>query len=72
MTSPSKTEQTVIKREPGNSELAYIAIAVDYFGKTYRRTPYGILDFLGDVGGFNDAIRLILQFFIGFFSSRAY
>jgi len=34
---------------------------------TYERTSYQLLDMIGEVGGFNDAIMLIIEFAMSFY-----
>ena len=36
----------------------------------YKRSIYGVLDFLGDIGGLLDALKLIASSVIGLITSR--
>ena len=40
--------------------------------RTYERRAYTILDLLGDVGGFNDSILIIVGFFATQYNSMLY
>jgi len=47
-----------------------LAIKLDHYKTVNVRSTDEILDFMGDVGGFHDALFMIFASFGGFFSSR--
>jgi hypothetical protein len=47
-----------------------LAIKLDHYKTVNVRSTDEILDFMGDIGGFNDALVMIFATFGGFFSSR--
>ena len=47
-----------------------MAVKLDHFKTVNVRSTDEILDFLGDIGGFNDALVIIFATFGGFFSSK--
>ena len=62
------------KLENGNYALFGISILLELSKTmiTYERSPYTCLDLLGDFGGFNDGIYLVVGLLMSYYSSRMY
>lgn len=59
MTEPSKIAMY---------KYSEVSLMVSEKSNTTERHVYKLLEFIGDIGGFNDALVLVLEFFMAFYS----
>jgi hypothetical protein len=53
------------------SKFFGLSVKVGDRGMNYERRVYSVFDILGDVGGLNDALTLICQILVSFFTGSA-
>ena len=71
--SPAKEivgETTGVVEEPHYQNFLNISVKLDSYKTVNVRSSDEILDFIGDIGGFTDAVHMIFAVFGTFFSSR--
>ena len=62
--NPSSEADDLIEKPDGEYKMGSIEIIAKNSKLIINRQTYGILDWLGDIGGLNDALTLIVKIFI--------
>ena len=52
--------------------IAGISLSMSSKLYSHSRTVYQVFDFIGDVGGFNDAFTIMCEFIMGYYSSTLF
>jgi hypothetical protein len=57
---------------PNNYKITSIGVLMSYDKRLIIRKTYSLLEFLGDLGGLNEALTRLATFLIGFYETLQY